>query len=107
MTGILLTVISVSVAHLPLIARVAVTEEIIDPVLTATVMTGTGLTLVTLLFTVLANIARSAVTEEALAVLQAGPVVEAGPGLAPPHQAGGRGDGEVVTLRGQLTVLSL
>ena len=107
MTGILLTVVSVGVAHLPLIARLAVAVEVIDPVLTAAVETGAGQALVSLLLTVEANIAWSAVTQRALTVLQTGPVVEAGTGLAPPRQTGGRGDGEVITLRGRLTVLSL
>ena len=107
MTGVLLTVVSVDVADLPLIARHTVTVEIILPVLADPVKTGAGLALVRLLFTVRTNIARPAVTLKALTVLQAGSIVHAGTGLASPQQTGGRGDVEVTALSHHHAVLRL
>ena len=75
MTRILLTVVSVGVAHLPLVARLTDTVETILPVLTGSVHTWTRLTLVCLLLAVGTNITRPAGTRRALTVLQAGSIV--------------------------------
>ena len=107
MTRILLTVVSVGVAELPLIAREAVTVELVLPVLTGSLDTGTGLALVRLLLAELSLVARPAVTLRALTVLQAGSIVKTGTGLAPPQHNGGRGYIELTALSHRLAVLHL
>ena len=107
MARIIFTIVNVDVAELPLVSRLAVTVEVILSVLTGPVKTGAGLTLVRLLLTARTNIAWPAVTLKALTVLQASSIVEAGTGLAPPQQTGGRGDVEVPALSHHLAVLRL